>query len=112
MDRIGGWNVPASGTHVPLTAAKTAQAGKQHVIYAVQATFSTAPAAGVLCQIVDPDVSPNLVLWDGYLGGSTTPPEKTFPAGLCAPMGHSVVAELADPGSGVTAKLSLHGNTR
>lgn len=112
MDRIGGWNAkgssPAGGA--PAVALKTAVTGKQHVVYSMSASFSGTPGSPVAVSIVCPDVSPNVVLWDGYVGGAN-PPEITFPAGLCAPIGGGIEAVLAGSGS-LTGKVNLHGNTR
>ncbi len=108
---IGGWNVSGSAASGSVaTAQKPALSQKQHIIYSISASFLAAPAGGILCQIVDPDVSPNTVLWEGYFGGAVDPPERTFPRGICAPIGHSVAAYLAN--ASTTAKVEMHGMTR
>lgn len=112
MDRIGGWNAkgasPVGGA--PAIAEKVAQANKQHIIYEMSASFSGTPGSPVALSIVCPDVSPNVVLWDGYVGGAS-PSEITFPAGICGPIGGGIEAVLAGSGS-LVGKVNLHGNTR
>lgn len=107
-DRIGGWNTTATATNAIAIAAKGAVAGKQHVVKAVSASFSAAPAAPVLLQIVDPDVSPNIVLWEGYV---SQPNGWTFPNGISVTPGHNVIAILLAGGSALLGKVNLHGFT-
>jgi hypothetical protein len=108
-DRIGGWNVRASASNGIATAAKGGDANKQHVVYSVSASFSAAPSAPVLCQIVDPDVSPNTVLWEDYV---SAPVVAAFPAGITVPVGHNVEAILGAGGSTIVGKVNLHGASR
>lgn len=110
MDRIGGWSVTASKGSAPVIAEKVGVVTKQHVIYGVSASFSAAPSAPVLIQIVLPDVSPNTVLWQDYIAVGNAY-ERTFPAGLCAPPGQSVEIIMGTNGS-LTGIVNMHGNTR
>ncbi len=106
---IGGWSVTASKTNAPAVAEKAGVAQRQHVIYGISASFSAAPAGPVLLQIIDPDLSPNTVLWEDYV---STPIDRTFPAGICALIGHGIEVVLGAGGSAVVGKANIHGNTR
>lgn len=106
---IGGWVARATATNAITIASKGAVANKQHIVYGVSASFSAAPAAPVLLQIVDPDISPNVVLWEGYI---STPWAPTFEGGLSVTPSHNVIAILLAGGSGITGKVNLHGETR
>lgn len=109
-DRIGGWGVSgASGANTPFDIVKGADAKKQHIIYGFSASFSATPSGPVLIQLLDPDVSPNTVLWEDYLSAAD---ERTFSAGLCLPPGHNVMLAAAAGGSGVVVALNLHGVSR
>lgn len=106
-----GWIVngisPAGGA--PAVAHKAAALNKQHIISAISGNFSAAPAAAVLVQITLPDVSPNTVLWSGYvpLGNDF---ERLFPDGIACPIGQAVDLVLAGNGA-LTGRVSLHGKT-
>lgn len=105
-----GWNVPAASVAgFPAVALKPAQSGKQHIIYAVDAEFSAAPSAPVLLTIVNPDVSPNTVYWQGFVP-VTNDLDKTFPKGVTIEPGAAVAAVLSANGS-LVGRVNLHGVT-
>lgn len=110
VDRIGGWSVTASKTGNPAVAEKVAQVNKQHVIYGISCSFSAAPSAPVLVQLINPDVSPNTVLWQDYIAVGNAY-EKLFLAGICMPIGASASLVLGANGS-LVGLASMHGNTR
>jgi hypothetical protein len=111
VDRIGGWNVTATSVGgLPAVAERPAEANKQHVVYGVSAQFSAAPAAPVALQIINPDVSPNTVYWQGLVP-ITNDLSEIFLAGICIETGASVAAVLSGNGS-LVGKVNLHGNTR
>lgn len=108
--RNAGWNVPAASVAgFPAVALKPAEAGKQHIIYGVSAQFSAAPAAAVLLTIVNPDVSPNAVYWQGLVP-VTNDLSETFPAGIAIEQGAAVAAVLSANGS-LVGRVNLHGVT-
>lgn len=107
-DRIGGWVAHGENTGAVTNAGKVAKAGYQHVIYGIDASFSATPGSPVLLTIYDTDVSPNPVLWSGYVLAEFV---RTFPAGLCVTPGHGFLAQLAASGS-LVGKLNIDGATR
>ncbi len=111
MAQIGGWNVLGSATNLPAIAEKVGVAAKQHIIYRLDASFSAAPAAPVLVSLVCPDVSPNTVLWSGYVS-TATPWPITFSEGLPVPAGQGVEVVLGAGGSAVIGRVNLFGTTR
>ncbi len=111
VDRIGGWIAKAtSAAGAPVMAQRAAEPNKQHVIYGLSANFSAAPSVPVQLQIINPDVSPNTVYWDGYAPVSNDL-DIEFLAGICIEIGASVAAVLGGNGS-LVSKVNLHGNTR
>lgn len=112
MSNIGGWIARGSSGAggAPATAHRPGQANKQHIIYSIDANFSAAPAAAVLVQLTNPDVSPNTIIWEGYLP-ITNGFSRDFAAGISCPIGASVDAVVAGNGS-LTAKINMHGITR
>lgn len=111
MARIAGWNATGtSGQNVPLQVTKAAASGKQHVVTGLDVSFSAAPAANVICSIVNASVSPNSVLWSGYLANNW--PGKIFSEGLAVTPGCSVEVQLAGAGGSVIAKVNLTGYTQ
>lgn len=103
--RIAGTNVTASATNGIAIANKGAVSGKQHIVMAVSAGFSATPAAPVLLQILDPDISPNVLLWENYV---SQPNGWQFPNGIAVTPGHNVVAILLAGGSNVVGKVNLN----
>ncbi len=81
-------------------AIRAAEADKQHIVYAVDASFS-ATGSDVL-QIKDGVT----VIWQGHVYDSR---EVTFPEGLPGSLGALVTAELG-AGAG-NASVNLHGKT-
>lgn len=104
--RIAGWTVTASASSAVATATKAAQGSKQHIIYGIDASFSAAPGAPVLMQILDLSVSPSVVVWEGYTAGLVP---VQFKQGLAITPGAAVAAVLASGGS--IGKVNLHGVT-
>lgn len=98
-----GWNETASDTNAVTTATKTAEAGKQHIIYGVSASFAST-ASGILLQIKDGST----VVWEDYVYDSGS---FTFPAGITLTKGVAASAVLAASG-GPVQKVNLHGVTR
>lgn len=111
VDRIGGWNETATSVAgLPAVALRKAEVNKQHIIYGVSAQFSAAPALPVLLAIVDPDISPNRVYWQGEVP-VTNNLSEIFLAGICIETGAAVAAVLSSNGS-LLGTVNLHGNTR
>lgn len=110
-DRIGGWNVTAASTAGGSVTADKAAGGthKQHVIYALDISFSANPAAAVKWEILQSDASPGTVLASGYASSSR---QVLFPGGLCVPVGGAVSAFSQAGGGSVVTALNLHGVTR
>lgn len=105
-----GWIVNGiSPAGLPAVAHKPAEANKQHIIFAVFANFSAAPAAAVLLQLVNPDVSPNEIYYSGYVPITNTG-DIQFSQGVPMPIGAAVDAVLAGNGS-LVGRVSLHGKT-
>lgn len=104
--RIAGWSVAASASSAVATATKAAESSKQHIIYGVDAGFATTPGSPVLLQILEDDVSPATVLWEGYV---TTPNSFTFKQGMKCGIGRQVSAVLQS--GGAVGKVNLHGIT-
>ena len=108
--RNAGWNVPAASVAgLPAVAQKAAEANKQHIVYGVSAQFSAAPSAAVLLTIIDPDVSPNTVYWQGLVP-VTNDLSETFPGGIAIRESASVAAVLSANGS-LVGRVNLHGVT-
>lgn len=97
-----GWGVADSKTNAIATAAKAAEAGKQHVVYSVDASFAST-ATGLL-QILDGVT----VVWEGYVYDFR---DVSFEKGLSITRGSACSAVLAASG-GPLQKVNLHGITR
>lgn len=109
-DRIGGWNANAvSASNAVVTAHKAAVASKQHVLTGFDVSFTAAPASPVLVQIYEPDLSPNVPIWSGYVTGAYT--SKTFD-GLTVAPGQGVSIDVGAGGNSVTTRVNLQGVTR
>lgn len=103
---IGGWNVNASGTGATATATHTAlNTSLQDVVYGVDASCATTPAAPILLQVKDKTT----VVWQGYI---TTPFWRDWPAGITIIVGDPSVAVLASCGGSVVGQVNLHGVSR
>ena len=63
----------------------------------------------MLLQITNPDVSPNTVIFSGYVP-ITNNGDIQFPAGVAMPIGAGVDAVLAGNGS-LVGRVSIHGKT-
>ena len=81
-------------------AIRAAEVGKQHIIYSVDASFST--TASDVLQIKDGTT----VIWQGHVYDTR---EVTFPKGFGGSKGALVTAELG-AGAG-NASVNLHGET-
>lgn len=104
MSEQTGWAVAASADNAAVTAVKTVQPAKQHIVDGVTASFSSAKTQ--LLQVFD-DAA---VIWEGYVYSSR---EVTFPAGISIARGNACSAVLAASGTGgVLGKVNLHGRTR
>ncbi len=105
-----GWIVsgvsPAGG---PAVALKPGAPNKQHVIFGISGNFSAVPSAAVLLTLINPDVSPNTVLFTGYIP-VTNGRDIQFSQGITMPIGASVAAVLAGNGS-LFGSVSIHGKT-
>lgn len=97
-----GWVESATATAATATATRAAQAGRQHVVKAVTASFDQTAVA--LLTIRDGAT----VVWQGYVHNQAA---VTFPSGIAATKGNAVSAELASGGTGVTGAVALHGET-
>lgn len=97
-----GWAVKDSKTNSAATAAKAAEAGKQHTVFSVDASFAS--TASALLQILDGTT----VVWESYVYDAK---EITFPRGLSITKGSACSAVLAASG-GPLQKVNLHGITR
>lgn len=101
---MSGWvetdsedNSLATASHAPLT-------GKQHVVYAIHASFS-ATISGKLVQLKDGST----VIWEEHVHDHL---EAVFPRGIVITLGGAVSAELAASGAGGTiGKINIHGDT-
>lgn len=98
-----GWAVTASDTNAVTTASKAAATGKQHVVYAVSASFAST-TSGILLQIKDDTT----VIWEDYVYDSQP---FEFPKGLAITPGNACSAVLAASG-GAIQKVNLHGVTQ
>ena len=81
-------------------AIRAAEVDKQHIVYAVDASFS---ATGADTLVIRDGVT---AIWQGHVYDSR---EVTFPQGLPATKGNLVTAELG-AGAG-NATVNLHGTT-
>ena len=97
-----GWVEYATATDAAATATRAAQAGRQHVVKAVTASFDQAAVA--LLTLRDGAT----VVWQGYVHNQAA---VEFPSGVAATRGNAVSAELAAGGAGVTGAVALHGET-
>lgn len=102
MAEQAGWGVNASDTNAATTATKPAEAGKQHIIHGVDASFAT--TASALLQILDGVT----VVWEGYVFDQR---DCTFDKGIAITRGQSCSAVLAASG-GPIQKVNLHGRTK
>lgn len=114
MALASGWNVTGAGVaggalNVEQTAPKNANG--QHIVYGISVSFSAAPAAAVLCQLVGPDVSPNVVYWEGYLSAAGTQ-TMDFPMGISIAPKSQVLLAIGSGGGSVKAAGNIHGITR
>lgn len=97
-----GWVEAATASTGVATATRTAETGKQHIVFSVDA--SATPAAQVLLlQIKDGTT----VVWEGYVLNQR---DVNFPRGLSITRGNACSAVFA-AGSSVT-KVNLHGITK
>ena len=99
MPDITGWSETASDTNAETTATKAANPNRQHIIYAVSASFSTTVTA--LLQIKDGST----VIWQDYVYDKVL---LEFPRGLSITRGNAASAVLAASG-GPVQKVNLHG---
>lgn len=106
-NRITGWLATASASNAIAQASKAAVDGRQHIIYAIDLSFSTTPAAPVRWELLDGSTSPGTLVASGYVLASKT---IDFPAGVSIPVGHAVDLVLA-AGGGI-GSANLHGNTQ
>jgi hypothetical protein len=106
--RIGGWVVNASASAAIATAEKDAVANKQHVIYALDVSFSATPAAPVRVELLSSSASPGTSLYVGYVLAART---ILFPEGLCVAQNTAVAAVLSSGGA-VIGEINMHGVTR
>lgn len=110
-DRIGGgWTQP--GSSLPNTAFAVTRpppaSGKQHVLSGMSISFNGTPSTPVEVMVIDPDVSPNTLLWDGYVGQSR---DVEFPGGIHVPPGHQVAVAVAAGGGSLICIATLYGQT-
>lgn len=99
-----GWVEDASADNAETTATKAAVSGKSHVVFSVDASFTS--AATKLLQIKDGTT----VVWSGMVYSSR---EVRFPKGLTITRSAACSAVLAASGAGGnTGYVNLHGVTR
>lgn len=112
MAEQAGWNVNGiSGANLPAVAHKAAVLNRQHIVFGISATFSAAPAAAVLVQLVLPDVSPNTVIWSGYIPLTNAPLFEDFPVGVTIPIGQAVDLVMNAGGGALVGRVNIHGKT-
>lgn len=114
MAEGSGWNVTGAGiANTPLNVEQVApkNANGQHIVYGIDVGFSGTPAAAVLVQLVGPDVSPNVVYWEGYLAIAGTQ-HIEFSKGISIAARSQVLLAIGAGGSGVKASGNIHGITR
>lgn len=100
-----GWNVNAVATNGTATATKAALTNYQHIVYSVDASCATTPAAPILLTVSDAST----VVFQTYITVGRT---VLFPMGVSAVPAHAVSAALAACGSGVVGSVNLHGKTQ
>lgn len=114
MAEGSGWNVTGAGVaNTPLNVEQVApkNVNGQHIVYGLSVSFSAAPAAGVLCQLLGPDVSPNVVYWEGYLSAAGMQ-GVDFPMGISIAQKSQVLLAVGAGGGSVKATANIHGITR
>ena len=97
-----GWVASSQATNAAATASQAAPAAKKLVIFGVDASFSTPPAAPVLLQIKDGGT----VIWQAFATQSLS---RQFKRGIACTAGNGASAVLAAGGSGVTGSVNLDG---
>ena len=100
--RNAGWIVTDSKTNATATAAKAADASKQHIVKQLSASFSASTTA--LLQLKDG----NTPVWEGYVVDSAV---IEFSEGIAITFGNACSAVLAAGGAGVVGKVNMHGIT-
>lgn len=99
-----GWVARGGADNALATATKAAEAGRQHIVYGVTASFSAA-AAGKLLTIKDGTT----IVFQAYV---TNQLSVHFPHGIAITPGAACAAELAASGTGaVLGDVDLHGIT-
>ncbi len=98
-----GWSETDTGTNAEANAVHAAVSGKQFFVTRVQASFSAAPAAGALLQILDGSTT----VWEGYVSDI-----NGIDRGVKIPItkGAAATAKLAASGTGgVIGKVNIQG---
>ncbi len=98
-----GWVEYDTQNNDTATATKAAASGKQHIIYAVGASFASTIADKTLT-IKDGTTT----IWQHTFSDSL---HREFPAGIAITPGAAVSAELEAAGSAVIGNVTLHGRT-
>ena len=114
MAEGSGWTETGQGAaNAPLqvTHAAPKNATSQHIVYGLSLSFSAAPSSPVYCTLIDPDVSPNQVYWQGYVSAAGVTPVD-FPRGCTIHQGRQVAVVMGAGGGTAKATATIHGITR
>lgn len=98
-----GWVEAANATNDVATATHAAHAQRQHIVDAVDASFSDSTKSAVL-QIKDGTT----VIWQGKVHGSFS---QQFPSGISITPAAACSAVLAAGGSAIVGYVNLHGHS-
>lgn len=104
-DEVGSNAVGVSAPNSPVQTTQVCPNGKQLIVYGIGMSFNGTPGTPVLAQLVDPDVSPNPVLWEGYVGQAR---DVTFEAGQAIPPGHAAALQLGAGGAALIGVATIH----
>jgi hypothetical protein len=103
-----GWIEYDTQTNAEATATRTKEASKQHIIYAITATLSTAlTASSETVALKDEGVT----IWEGSVTTGRETYTFLFPKGIAITANHDATATLGAGGSGIIGNVGLHGET-